>query len=146
MMVYAHIVYDNLRYFMTYDNENDILTEGYDGFKIQEVKGKYFVIYKEINRRGEEVKKRYVLPDNDLETFFALEKKYKDFFTKQQCLDKMVQMVSEAVEVEESCNKSLKRICDETYSLPENYIKFVAMNITKNQFYRFVKNRLSLKH
>jgi len=43
------IIYDCISYFTEYDN--NVLTEGYEGFLIDERKDKCYVIYKEL--RGE---------------------------------------------------------------------------------------------
>ena len=133
----ANIVYDSLNYYMTYDS--DVIVEGFDGYRILEDNGKLFVIYKEIDDRGE-VQKKFVLPGNNLDTFIMLEKKYRDFFIKQKILNKMVEKVAQ---IQGERDEFLKEACDEIYSKPENYIKFVAMNMTKNQFFHFVKERIS---
>lgn len=134
----ANIVYDNLSYYMICDN--DVIVEGYEGFIIQESEdGRYYVVYKEINDNGENLKK-YVLPDNNLNMFFTLKEKFKNFFVQQEVLNELV----EQVKYESKEEESLKEACDRVYSLPENYIKFVAMNITKNQFHQYTKERLKL--
>ena len=67
----ANIVYDSLNYYMTYDS--DVIVEGFDGYRILENNGKLFVIYKEIDDRGEKQKK-FALQYNNLDTFVMLEK------------------------------------------------------------------------
>lgn len=137
-----NVVYDTLHYYMTCDN--GVIIEGYDGYIITENKsGKYFVTYKEVTKNGD-IEKRYVIPNNEIETFMKLEEKYKNFFEKQKFLEKMFNEVLK--QVKEYNEDSIKEICNEVYSIPDNYINFIAINVTKNEFFLFVKNRLDNNH
>ncbi|HOA81619.1 MAG TPA: hypothetical protein PKK61_11245 [Defluviitaleaceae bacterium] len=145
-MLMPYIVFDNLRYYITCDNSG-VIEEGYEGFLIvqepQEGKDEYLVIYKQIEG-DREIQKRYRILPNDLEAFFMLKKKFKNFFAKQETLNSLIEQIRNSRSNEELMEEErLKEICDEIYSLPENYVKFVAMNMTKNQFYNYVKERIS---
>ena len=108
---------------------------------IQENKEKYYVIYKNIEG-GREVQRKYVLPNNNLNTFFKLAKRFKNFFIKQEALNNMMNQVVILLD-DRNDELKIKEVCDSVYSLPENYIKFVAMDITKQKFYYYVKERIS---
>lgn len=134
----SQVVYDTLSHFVDYD-DNGYLREGYDGFRIEEnSRGDVFVIYKKVEK-NEEVERRFVLPDNTLLDFMRLKKEY-DYFKEHELLLKMTNDVTELFEVQRD-EKGLREVCNEYYEKPSHYLLFVVMNITKSQFYFFVKKR-----
>lgn len=132
------IVYDTIEYFCAF--ENGIFREGYEGFRVEEATdGTKFVVYREIHDDGMQ-ERRFVLPPISVEDFIELEKRYSNFIEKQHFL------LESSVKVEalwrEDWTKELKEITDEYYERPDNYVHFVAMNMSKSQFYFFVQERL----
>jgi hypothetical protein len=134
------VVYDTLRYFCTF--EEGVFREGYDGFRIEESDdGREFVVYMELNDQPQE--KRFILPESFTPYFMELERRYRtDFLAKQRYLFDAV------VEIErlwqESSNRDLREITDLFYMEPINYVHFVAMNMTKSQFYFYAQSRIQL--
>ena len=135
------IVFDTLKYVVDYDN--DVLVEGYDGFRIEESYGgkQNFVVYKKMNGDYEQTR-RFVLPDTNesLGEFFKLKDNYDDYFKEHDLLMAMTKEVLESYDGE----TELKDICDNYYEMPDNYIFFVVLNVTKTQFFYFVKERAKL--
>lgn len=133
----GQVVYDNLSYYVSYDK--DVFEEGYDGFIVEEnYNGTYFVVYKKIEKDGES-ERRFVLPDKTLSSFLNLKKKIDGYFKQQKVL---LKMMDEALTLYVCGGKeSLRDICNKYYESPMNYLKFVALNITKSKFYFFVNER-----
>jgi hypothetical protein len=133
-----NVIVDKLRYCAVFDN--DVLVEGYQGYRVEEnIEGIKFVIYKEIVEEQEN-ERRFVLPDNTLDSFMKLSDKYVNFFEKQKFLFKMLVNVEQTLQYKNEDN--LRAVCNELYSIPANYVHFVAMNMTKGQFFSLARERI----
>lgn len=134
----ANVVYDNLVYVVSYENE--VLVEGYNGFRLEEnSEGTCFVIYKEIVD-GRDVERRFVLPDDSVDNFIGMAKKFTDFFERQKRLFGLMIEAERLLDKKEE--EVLRAVCNGIYQVPENYVGFVAMNLTKTQFFSYAKERI----
>lgn len=137
------VVYDCLSYFAEY--ADDVILEGYDGFRIEERGDKYYVVYKEI-RGDKEIERRFLLSDSQLNLFMQLQQTYQDFFQRQKFLFNILVQLEQKLLFEEKTEENIELFCSELYNSPENYIHFVAMNMTLPQFCAVAKERILFSH
>lgn len=134
------VIYDSLSYFVEY-SENNTFIEGYDGFKIIEIKkdNKCYVIYKEF-RGNAETEKRFYLPTESIDEFLRLYKTCRDYFEKQKFLFSM--LVEAEKRLTYRTEEELKNVCDDIYYVPKNYLRFVALAMNNSEFFNLAKEKI----
>lgn len=134
----VNVLVDKLSYYAILDN--NVLVEGYDGFMVEEtLDGINYVLYKDIidNKEND---RRFILPRNSFKNFLSLSRRYENFFEKQKFLFNLLVRVEKMLISRNEEN--LHEICNEVYSVPDNYIHFVAMNMTKGNFFSIAKEKI----
>ena len=120
-------IYDGLNYVIS--SENGVITERYEGFKIDEIKNKAYVIFRGILDGGEEKDFYFKVKGFSIREFIAASGEYGER-EREKRLQQLISKVNRSGLDPETC-------------FNENYFDFVVLGITKGRFKKLCKRERS---